>query len=49
MPDARQREVLMDLDNLRASLQARHGAQSAELLVLQKTIANLTRMWAQVG
>ena len=49
VPDARQREVLMDLDNLHASLQARHGAQSAELLVLQKTIANLTRMWAQVG
>jgi PKHD-type hydroxylase len=49
VPDPRQREVLMDLDNLRASLQTHLDVQSAELLVLQKTIANLTRMWAQLG
>jgi PKHD-type hydroxylase len=49
VPDPRQREVLMDLDNLREALKRHHDVQSAELLVLQKTVANLTRMWARVG
>jgi hypothetical protein len=39
----------MDLDNLRVALKRHHNVQSAELLVLQKTVANLTRMWARVG
>ena len=49
IPDQQQREVLMDLDNVRAALRAQHPVQSAEMLVLQKTIANLTRMWARLG
>lgn len=40
------REVLFDLSNLRASLAGTHDAQSPELLTLQKTIANLLRLWA---
>jgi PKHD-type hydroxylase len=44
--DLSQREMLFDLENLRASLRASLPAQSAELLTLDKTIANLLRMWA---
>jgi PKHD-type hydroxylase len=44
--DAAQREMLFDLENLRTSLRAQIPAQSAELLTLDKTIANLLRMWA---
>lgn len=44
--DAARRELLFDLENLRASLRAQLPAQSAELLTLDKTIANLLRMWA---
>jgi PKHD-type hydroxylase len=45
--DAAKREMLFDLENLRASLRAQLTAQSAELLTLDKTIANLLRMWAR--
>lgn len=47
VPDPAQREVLLDLDNLRAALLGSLDAQSAELLTLQKTQANLLRMWAR--
>ncbi len=49
VPDAFQRELLLDLENLRASLQKRLEPQSAELLTLQKVMANLMRMWARLG
>lgn len=43
--DPRGREVLFDLENLRASLMGKYDRQSAEMLTLSKTIANLLRMW----
>jgi PKHD-type hydroxylase len=45
--DAAQREMLFDLENLRATLRQKLPSQSAELLTLDKTIANLMRMWAR--
>ncbi len=45
--DAARREIMFDLENLRASLRQQLTAQSAELLTLDKTIANLLRMWAR--
>lgn len=45
--DPSQREMLFDLENLRAALRLQLPAQSAELLTLDKTIANLLRMWAR--
>lgn len=45
--DAARREIMFDLENLRASLRQQLTAQSAELLMLDKTIANLLRMWAR--
>ncbi len=45
--DATQREMLFDLENLRTSLRAQLPGQSAELLTLDKSIANLLRMWAR--
>lgn len=45
--DQGQREMLFDLENLRTALRQRLPAQSAELLTLDKTIANLMRMWAR--
>ena len=45
--DAASREMLFDLENLRTSLRAALPGQSAELLTLDKTIANLLRMWAR--
>jgi len=45
--DQARREMLFELENLRASLRRTLPAQSAELLTLDKTIANLLRMWAQ--
>jgi PKHD-type hydroxylase len=45
--DAARREMLFDLENLRAALRQQLPAQSAELLTLEKTIANLLRMWAR--
>ena len=44
--DQAQREVLFDMENLRTALRAQLPSQSAELLTLDKTIANLLRMWA---
>ena len=41
-----QREILFDLENLRAELRKQHSDNSPELLTLSKSIANLTRMWA---
>lgn len=41
------REVLFDLENLRASLRDSHTGQSAELMTLDKTISNLLRLWAE--
>lgn len=46
--DHASREMLFDLENLRTALRAQLPAQSAELLTLDKTIANLLRMWARV-
>lgn len=43
--DQGQREMLFDLENLRAALRQQLPSQSAELLTLDKTIANLLRMW----
>ncbi|MCZ8370282.1 MAG: Fe2+-dependent dioxygenase [Porphyrobacter sp.] len=45
--DAAQREMLFDLENLRAALRPQLPGQSAELLTLDKIIANLLRMWAR--
>lgn len=42
-----QREILFDLDNLKAELLASHEKNSPELLTLSKAIANLTRMWGE--
>jgi PKHD-type hydroxylase len=44
--DQAQREMLFDLENLRTALRQQLPSQSAELLTLDKTIANLLRMWA---
>lgn len=46
LADSAQREMLFDLENLRAALRQTLPSQSAELLTLDKTIANLLRMWA---
>jgi len=45
--DQGQREMLFDLENLRTALRQTLPHQSAELLTLDKTIANLLRMWAR--
>ncbi|WP_108787085.1 Fe2+-dependent dioxygenase [Erythrobacter sp. Alg231-14] len=45
--DPSQREMLFDLENLRATLRANLQTDAAELITLDKTIANLLRMWAQ--
>lgn len=47
IPDARHRSLLFDLENLRAALRQRHPSDAEELLVLDKTISDLLRMWAQ--
>lgn len=46
--DGAQRELLFDLENLRAELARTHEPDSAEMLTLSKTIANLMRMWAEI-
>ncbi len=46
--DERQREVIFDLENLKASVQAKFSPESPEVLTLQKTMANLTRMWSGI-
>lgn len=43
--DPTQRELLFDLENLRASLRNQLNPQSADLLMLDKSISNLLRMW----
>lgn len=45
--DAARREMLFNLENLRASLRRQLPVQSTELLTLDRTIANLLRMWAR--
>lgn len=45
--DGAAREMLFDLENLRASLRSQLPPQAAELLTLDKTIANLLRRWAR--
>ncbi|PKP93968.1 MAG: Fe2+-dependent dioxygenase [Alphaproteobacteria bacterium HGW-Alphaproteobacteria-14] len=45
--DQAQRDMLFDLENLRTALRQTLPLQSAELLTLDKTIANLLRMWAR--
>lgn len=44
--DQGRREMLFELENLRTSLRQKLPSQSAELLTVDKTIANLLRMWA---
>ena len=44
--DPAQREMLFDLENLRATLRQTLASSSAELLTLDRTISNLLRMWA---
>lgn len=46
--DSAQREILFDMENLRAELRGKLPAQSAELLTLDKSISNLLRMWAEL-
>ena len=46
--DTGQRELLFDLENLRAELRGKLPNQSAELLTLDKSISNLLRMWAEL-
>ncbi len=45
--DPAQRELMFDMENLRTSLRAKLEAQSPELLTLDKSMANLLRMWGQ--
>lgn len=47
IPDAAQRELLFDLENLRVSLRQKLDPNSLELLTLDKNIANLLRMWSK--
>ena len=47
VPDAAARDILFDLENLRASLAAQYPAQSPEMLTLAKTISNLLRRFGQ--
>jgi PKHD-type hydroxylase len=46
--DASQRELLFDLQNTRNSLRAKLPEGAPELLMIDKSIANLMRMWAEV-
>ena len=43
IPDPSAREILFDLENLRASLSPHHDPQSPEMLTLAKTISRLMR------
>ncbi|KCZ89702.1 2OG-Fe(II) oxygenase [Hyphomonas jannaschiana VP2] len=43
--DAAAREILFDLENLRATLGQTHDPQSPEMLTVAKTISNLLRLW----
>jgi PKHD-type hydroxylase len=44
--DVSQRELLFDMQNTRSSLSAKLPADAPELLMLDKSIANLMRMWS---
>jgi len=44
--DCAQRELLFDMQNTRNSLSAKLPADAPELLMIDKSIANLMRMWA---
>lgn len=44
--EAHQREMLFDLENMRASLRKTLPQGSGELLTLDKTMSNLLRMWS---
>ncbi|KCZ93438.1 Fe2+-dependent dioxygenase [Hyphomonas johnsonii] len=46
IPDAGEREMVFDLENLRASLSPQLAPQSAERLILDKVIANLIRKFS---
>lgn len=48
IPDGGKREVLFDLDNTRSTLRASGNVDPAAMLTLDKGIANLLRMWAQI-
>ena len=45
--DSAQRELMFDMENLRVSLRQKLDPQSAELLTLDKSMANLLRMWGR--
>ncbi len=47
VPDGADREVLFDLENLKATLARTHSPQSEEMLVLSKTINNLVRKFSR--
>ena len=47
VPDAAQRAILFDLENLRAELRRSLPATSPATLTLDKSIANLLRLWAR--
>jgi PKHD-type hydroxylase len=47
VPDPTQREMLFDLENLRVSLRQTLASNAPELLTLDKSIANLVRMWSR--
>ncbi len=44
---ADQREIMFDLENLKSELASRSCLNSPEGIILQKTLANLTRMWGE--
>lgn len=46
--DPTQRELLFDLENLRVSLRQKLDNGSPELLMLDKSISNLLRMWSSI-
>jgi PKHD-type hydroxylase len=43
--DLAQRELLFDMQNLRNSLRQKLPPETPELLMLDKSISNLIRMW----
>jgi len=47
VPDGADREILFDLENLKATLARTHSPQSEEMLVISKTIANLLRKFSR--
>ncbi len=47
IPDPTQRELLFDLENLRVGVRAKMPEDAPERLTLDKSIANLLRMWTK--